>query len=56
MPSPLELLRTSLADHYRIERELGAGGIAIVHLAALVREMGDTTCPVDPHGPIAPRE
>src|SRR5690242_13016575 len=29
----LEQLRTSLADRYRIERELGAGGMATVYLA-----------------------
>ncbi len=29
----LERLRTSLADRYRIERELGAGGMATVYLA-----------------------
>jgi serine/threonine-protein kinase len=29
----LERLRASLADRYRIERELGAGGMATVYLA-----------------------
>ena len=33
MPTPLELLSTALADRYRIERELGAGGMATVYLA-----------------------
>src|SRR5450432_1630591 len=33
MPSPHEQLTTALADHYRIERELGAGGMATVYLA-----------------------
>ena len=33
MPSPLDLLRDALADHYRVERELGAGGMATVYLA-----------------------
>jgi len=31
---PLERLRAALADRYRIERELGAGGMATVYLAA----------------------
>jgi serine/threonine-protein kinase len=30
---PLTQLRTSLADHYAIEREIGAGGMATVYLA-----------------------
>jgi eukaryotic-like serine/threonine-protein kinase len=29
----LDSLRASLADRYRIERELGAGGMATVYLA-----------------------
>jgi len=29
----LDLLRTSLADRYRLERELGQGGMATVYLA-----------------------
>ena len=33
MASSLEDLRTALADRYRIERELGRGGMAIVYLA-----------------------
>ena len=33
MTTPLERLKTSLADRYRIERELGAGGMATVYLA-----------------------
>ncbi len=28
MTGPLERLKTALADRYRIERELGAGGMA----------------------------
>jgi hypothetical protein len=31
--TPLETLRTHLADRYRIERELGRGGMATVYLA-----------------------
>jgi hypothetical protein len=33
MTEPLERLRHALADRYRIERELGAGGMATVYLA-----------------------
>ncbi|MEE8477419.1 MAG: serine/threonine-protein kinase, partial [Gemmatimonadales bacterium] len=33
MPDLLERLTTALADRYRIERELGRGGMAIVYLA-----------------------
>jgi len=33
MPSSLENLRAALADRYRLERELGRGGMAIVYLA-----------------------
>ncbi len=33
MTDPIERLRASLADRYRIERELGAGGMATVYLA-----------------------
>src|SRR5688500_4826791 len=32
-PGPADALRASLADRYRIERELGAGGMAVVYLA-----------------------
>ena len=32
-PDPIESLRTGLAERYRIERELGAGGMAVVYLA-----------------------
>jgi hypothetical protein len=31
--STLDRLRTALADRYTLERELGAGGMATVHLA-----------------------
>jgi serine/threonine-protein kinase len=34
---PLTQLRTSLADHYTIEREIGAGGMATVYLARDLR-------------------
>jgi tRNA A-37 threonylcarbamoyl transferase component Bud32 len=33
MNDALERLRTALADHYAVERELGAGGMATVYLA-----------------------
>ena len=33
MPEPLDQLTAALADRYRIERELGVGGMAIVYLA-----------------------
>lgn len=33
MPDPIERLNVALQDRYRIERELGAGGMAIVYLA-----------------------
>jgi serine/threonine-protein kinase len=34
MTSTADRLTTALADRYRIERELGAGGMATVYLAA----------------------
>jgi len=34
---PLDRLRTALADHYRIERQLGQGGMATVYLAQDLR-------------------
>ena len=33
MSDLLTVLRTALADHYAIEREIGAGGMATVYLA-----------------------
>src|SRR5688572_20403808 len=33
MADPIARLTTALADHYRIERELGQGGMATVYLA-----------------------
>ena len=33
MTSAQSRLQAALADHYRIERELGRGGMAIVYLA-----------------------
>ena len=33
MSNPLERLASALSDRYKIERELGAGGMATVYLA-----------------------
>ena len=33
MTAPIDRLTVSLADRYRLERELGAGGMATVYLA-----------------------
>ncbi len=33
MSNPIDRLKTALADHYAIEHELGAGGMATVYLA-----------------------
>jgi len=33
MPDPIERLNAALADRYRLEREIGAGGMAAVYLA-----------------------
>lgn len=33
MPNQLDRLTQALADRYRLERELGSGGMATVHLA-----------------------
>ena len=37
LPNQIELLTAALADRYRIERELGAGGMATVYLAQDVK-------------------
>src|SRR6185503_19003452 len=37
MPAPSERLQAALADRYRIERELGQGGMATVYLAQDIR-------------------
>jgi serine/threonine-protein kinase len=37
----LERLQTSLADRYRIEREIGVGGMATVYLAHDLRHDRD---------------
>ena len=41
-----ERLSTALADRYRIERELGAGGMATVYLARDVRHERDVAVKV----------
>jgi serine/threonine-protein kinase len=41
-------LAASLADRYRIERELGRGGMATVHLAHDVRHDRDVIASVHP--------
>jgi len=41
MSSPSERLSAALADRYRIEREIGAGGMATVYLARDLRHDRD---------------
>ena len=43
MTSALERLNAALADRYRIERELGQGGMATVYLAHDLRHDRDST-------------
>ncbi|MCH7491475.1 MAG: hypothetical protein IID05_12365, partial [Gemmatimonadetes bacterium] len=37
MTDQLDRLKSALADHYAIEREIGAGGMATVYLAEDVK-------------------
>jgi hypothetical protein len=47
--SQLERLKAALADRYRIERELGRGGMAIVWLV----RRGSAICVLGPPSPTA---
>ena len=40
LPNITEGLGTALADRYRLERELGAGGMAMVYLADDLKQAG----------------
>ena len=44
MTAPPERLASALADRYRIESELGAGGMATVYLAHFNVEVGYHAC------------
>src|SRR3954467_10472267 len=44
--APLDSLRAALADRYRIERELGQGGMATVYLAHDLRHERDVAIKV----------
>ncbi len=46
MPDPLDTLNTALADRYRIESELGAGGMATVYRARDLRHDRDVAIKV----------
>ena len=46
MTASLDRLSTALADHYRIERELGSGGMATVYLAYDARHGRDVALKV----------
>lgn len=47
MADLLARLQSALADHYAIERELRASGMATVHLAEDVRQAGDADAALD---------
>ena len=46
MISPLDRLTAALADRYRLDRELGAGGMATVHLAHDLKHQRDVAIKV----------
>ncbi len=46
MTSPIERLTTALADRYRLDRELGAGGMATVYLAHDIKHERDVAIKV----------
>ena len=46
MISPLDRLTAALADRYRLDRELGAGGMATVHLAHDLKHQRDAAIKV----------
>ena len=56
MSTTPDVLRAALADRYRIERELGAGGMATVYLAEDVRHRRKVALkvlrPVTPSTPV----
>jgi serine/threonine protein kinase len=45
-PSPAQRLSAALADRYRMERELGAGGMATVYLAHDIKHERDVAIKV----------
>ena len=46
MISPLDRLTAALADRYRLDRELGAGGMATVYLAHDLKHQRDVAIKV----------
>ncbi len=46
-------LKTALADRYAIERELGAGGMAVVYLAQVYEARGNVDGAIDYYGRFA---
>src|SRR5437870_3089119 len=50
MPDAFDRLRAALADRYAIERELGRGGMATVHLAEDPNTHGPLVQTLEPRG------